>query len=204
MTDENPNAITLHSYQACVQKYCDSTPPIVSENLGYWLNLAVEGLPFDSRILEIGSGHGRDALYLQSLGYKVECSDAAPGFVEHLARLGLQARSLNILTDQIEGSYHLIFAIAVLLHFVPLEAERAIAKMRNALKPGGRIALCVKVGEGEEWTNAKLGLPRYFHYWSPDRLEQTLRRAGFSRFELAKTSLDERPVKWLFALARKD
>lgn len=203
MHQDNPNEMTLRSYRARVNEYCEGTSQEVSENLGRWLNSAVAGLPLDSRILEIGSGHGRDAAYLEAKGYKVECSDAVPGFVEHLEARGLNARQLNILTDSIGGTYRLVLAVAVLLHFTSTDVKRVIAKAHEALEPNGRFAFCVKAGDGEEWSHAKIGLPRYFHYWSANRLQQILGRSGFSRYDLVEQPLDERQEGWLCVCAHK-
>lgn len=127
-----------------------------------WLDEAVAGLPSNARILELGSGFGRDAEYLAGLNYSVECTDAAQAFVDLLNKRGLNARKLNVIADGLDGSYNLVLANAVLLHFTREQTKEVLRKVLASLKPGGTFAFTLKQGDGEKWTEEKLGAPRYF------------------------------------------
>lgn len=183
------NALTLHSYESGVQEYINGTPTEVSGSIKEWIDATLAHLPTNAEILEIGSGFGRDANYIESYGFSVERTDAAEAFVTLLQEQGHPARRFNILTDPVHKQYGLIFANAVFLHFTPQELEVVLKKIHAALKDDGIIAFSVKKGEGEEWTTAKLGQPRYFYYWDQDKIESLLKRTGF---ELVRTSGDDR------------
>jgi SAM-dependent methyltransferase len=182
MNDSNQK--TLQSYEAHVNEYIKGTPQGVDGVVKEWLDQATVGLTAESRILEIGSAFGRDAAYLQAKGLAVECTDATKAFVELLDQKGFAARELNVISDDLGGPYDLILANAVFLHFTREETAHVIGKAFAALKPGGRLAFTVKQGEGEEWTDKKLGAPRFFCYWSEAQLRPLLDEAGYSDCKL--------------------
>lgn len=175
------NAVTLASYAAHIDEYMTRTPRCISEWVTSWLGRAIDGLSLESSILEIGSGPGRDAQYLRELGFNVECSDACAEWISHLTSIGLPARRLNVLTDDVgEKCYDLILANAVLLHFGEGDFVVALTAIKRALKPGGSFAFTVKRGAGSAWETEKLGAPRFFMYWEEDSLLDILREAGLS------------------------
>lgn len=181
MSMTNPNQQTLQAYENHVPEYINNgTPHEVDGAVKEWIDAATENLTADSRILEIGSAFGRDAAYLQSKGLTVECTDATKAFVDLLNQKGFDARELNAITDDLGGPYDLIFANAVLLHFTREETAQVIRKAYGALNKGGILAFTVKQGAGEEWTDKKLGAPRYFCYWTAGQLAPVLEDAGFS------------------------
>ena len=55
-----------------------------------------------ARVLEIGSGPGRDAALLESLGVDVRRTDISPGFVDLLRARGHDADVLDPLTDDLD------------------------------------------------------------------------------------------------------
>jgi hypothetical protein len=58
-------------------------------------------LPKTAAILELGSAHGRDADYIESLGYKIYRTDAVKAFVDYLQAKNHDASVLNA----IDGKY---------------------------------------------------------------------------------------------------
>ena len=121
MYTQNDNSLTLQSYQDKTQEYVEGTPPI-DDAIRTWLNTSLELIPKDGKILEVGSGFGRGAEYVREQGFDIECSDAVPNFVELLQSKGFNTRLLDLLKDQLGGSYDMVFADAVLLHFTPEES----------------------------------------------------------------------------------
>lgn len=182
----NDNALTLQSYELGVQEYIDGTAAVVSGSFKDWIDTVVASLPPNAEIMEIGSGFGRDANYIESFGFKVERTDATEAFVTFLQGQGHSARTFNILTDTFSSQYDLIFANAVFLHFTPQELEIVLQKTHDALRDGGMLAFSVKKGEGEEWTNAKLERPRYFCYWDQANLVSFLQKANFEVINISE------------------
>jgi len=195
------NAGTLQSYQDHVQDYIDGTSQTVSGAAGSWIDAALSGLPTTARLFELGSAFGRDAAYMAAKGYAVDCSDAVPAFVASLTARGLSARVFNLLTDELTDSYDLVLANAVLLHFTRDEFLFALKAVCRSLTAGGRFAFSLKRGQGEEWSSAKLGAPRFFCYWQPEQLEPLLAEAGFSSWTVETAVTQRAHADWLFVIA---
>jgi predicted TPR repeat methyltransferase len=173
------NQCTLRAYEEHASEYA-RTAGHVTAGVKAWLDESAAGLSAAARILELGSATGRDASYLRSLGYAVECTDATAAFVALLQDTGLGARQLNVITDDLGGPYDLVLANAVLLHLTRGQLQSVLHKIRKSLGERGRLAFTLKRGKGEEWSNAKLGAPRFFCYWEAGPLRGLLATAGFT------------------------
>jgi len=196
------NNRTIESYEGHVQEYIDGTPQEVSGNVKDWLDQTFATVPKEARVLEFGSAFGRDAAYLESQGYSVECTDATPAFVELLQSKGFNARQLNLITDDIPRDIDVALANAVLLHFTRDEVTHVVQEVYAALKPGGTFAFSLKQGEGEEWSEAKLGVPRYFCYWGASQIQELLAESGFDDVEILGDRQTEHAT-WLHIIAGK-
>jgi len=197
------NQQTIQSYEDHVQDYIDGTPQQVSGILKEWLDRTLAMTAKDARILELGSAMGRDAAYVQSQGYTVECTDVTEGFVTLLQEKGFNARKLNAITDDLGGPYDLVLASAVLLHFTREEVAAVLNKIHQALSDGGIFAFTLKQGEGEEWSSEKLGSPRFFCYWQADQIADYLQDAGFEKIDITEGQVGSRNVQWLQIIAKK-
>lgn len=195
------NSRTLESYNEHIQEYIDGTPQVVSGDVQRWIDASLQGLPLDAKIIEVGTAFGRDASYIENQGYKVERTDATEGFVDWLNQNGHPARVFNLISDDFDNNYDLVFADAVLLHFTREEVETVLAKIHKALNDGGRFAFSLKQGDGEGWSEEKLGAPRYFCYWTQEQIEQVLSKTGYSSFEVTDGGSGHNNAKWLHIIA---
>lgn len=195
------NERTIAAYNAHVEDYIANTPPKVSRTAQEWLDASLDGLSSDARIIEIGSGFGHDAYYIESKGYRVERTDVTPGFVELLRSQGYTVRELDILTEEIEGSYNLVVANAVYHHFTKAEAITASKNILGALSIGGRFAVSSRLGHPEGWSDEKLGAPRYFTNWGRTGFEELIRNVGFSNIHA--TDSHKQDFTWLHIIATK-
>ena len=198
------NDDTIKAYDQGVQDYFNQSPQKVTSHIQDWINTALRGLPKTAELFEIGSGTGKDAKYIMSLGYKITLTDASQGFVDFLNHNGYKARIFNILTDDIDKQYDLIFADAVLLHFTADELDGIFRKIAKALKTNGRIAFSVKRGDDEFIEDKKLGKVRYFHLWQPNQLETMLKANGLAITyqHIAEDNRGDKPA-WILVVAEK-
>ena len=196
------NNTTIQSYNAHVQEFIDGTPQVVTGYVKEWLDETLADVPTEARILEIGSAFGRDAEYLAGLGYTVECTDASLAFVDLLKQKGFDAKILNAITDELPQGLDVVLANAVLLHFTRDEASQVIKKVFDALNKNGKFAFILKQGEGESWSDAKLGAPRFFCFWTESQIRQILEGVGFSDVSI---SIDDtnKTKTWLQIIATK-
>lgn len=199
---QNDNDLTLQSYQDKTQEYVAGTPPIDHVSRA-WIDKSLSHISKGGKILEVGSGFGRDAEYIQQKGFQVECSDAVPNFVKLLQEKGFKSRLINLLTDDLGHDYDMVFADAVLLHFTPEESATVAEKIHSALNDKGIFALRLKQGDGPVWTEEKLGEPRYFYYWKTQDLKNMLASAGFEWLEMTESYTGHNNANWMHIIARK-
>jgi SAM-dependent methyltransferase len=200
-TVKNDNALTLAAYQSKAREYINNTPPN-SEDFCKWFDGILELIPKHGKVFEIGSGPGSDATYIASKGFTVTCSDAVPEFLEIIRNKGLTANSLDILKEDIPGSYDFIFANAVLPHFTADELGLVLDKVRRALSSQGVFALTLKKGDGAVWTTVKLDKPRYFHFWQPEVFTSFAEHHGFVKIHISSSHNSHSGDDWMLVTMR--
>lgn len=203
MTGKNPNEQTLQTYKEKLQEYIDNTPKVINDAEYPWIDQALSYIPKDGTILELGSGAGRNAEHIVERHYNLECTEAVAEFVEIMQNNGLNARLLNILTDDIKEKYDMVLANAVLVHFTEQQCELVFQKAYDALNAHGIFAVSVKIGEGEKWTNEKLEAPRYFKYWQPDAIKDLAEKFGFEWLSMSSGEVSLKNASWLYIILRK-
>jgi SAM-dependent methyltransferase len=111
-----------------------------------FLNNIVEG----GRILDAGSGSGRDSLNFLGQGYRVEAFDASPRLAALSTQLtGVATRVLRFQELDIVCRYDGIWACASLLHLKTDELVDAFQRLQRALKPNCTIYASFKAGTEE-------------------------------------------------------
>lgn len=123
-------------------------------------------------VLEIGSGPGRDADFLETLGVKVRRTDATRRFLELQAARGKHGDLLNIITDELGGPYDAAVALCVLIHVPRDEIDHVLSKIAASLRPGGPFLVSMRDGDGE------IGGKYHTVYWRRDAFAERLERAG--------------------------
>lgn len=197
------NHTTLQAYRTKLQAYIDSTPAMINEAELPWIDRSLSLIPQGGKILELGSGFGRNAGYIRGRGYDITCTDALTEFVDMLQMQGFDARLLDVLHDDFGSGNDLLFANGVLMHFTPDETVDILRKAYDSLADGGIFAFSVKQGDGSAWTDEKLGAPRFFQYWQPDDIRQLTTAHGFEWVDLSMGQTSRRNANWLYIIARR-
>ena len=110
-------------------------------------------LTLESKILELGCGEGRDAIYLMKHGYDICASDISSEAVSFCKKKASEYVKrfivLNACEDTLDETYDFIYSIAV-LHMLVLEEDRNkfLTFIREHLKESG-IGLILSMGDGE-------------------------------------------------------
>lgn len=166
------NARTIQSYEEYAEKYdaivADAPSPDVAESLRRLAESAGAG----AAVLEIGSGAGRDADFVESLGLVVRRTDATRAFLDLQAARGKRGELLNVLTDDLGGPYDAIMALAVLIHVDRDSIEMVLRKIAGALRVHGLFLVSMREGEGETGGNYQTV------YWQRDAFASALAAAG--------------------------
>jgi hypothetical protein len=200
MTDspsDDPADSTLAAYETAADLYAERTP-WPNPNLLAFLNRFAE-LVVAGDVLELGSGPGRDADYLESLGLRVTRTDGAASFVRMMRDAGHEARQLDFRVDDLGGPYGGLWANATLLHLDAAQCEDVIGRARSAVVDGV-LAFTLKEGDGNRWTSAKLDRPRHFTFWREGDVRDLLGRTGWSVLSIDHVRGDRED--WLHVLAR--
>lgn len=191
------NSATIETYEKDFDKYMSALDE--SPHQTDWIADGLVGVEKQAKIFEVGSGSGRDALFVESLGYTVQRSDIAESFIRHLRSNGYDALKLDLLRDQFpDPPYEIIIADAVLLHFTRSEFRSSLLKISDVLTDSGKFIFCLQNGQGDEWKENNGG-PRYLCYWDKDGVEAELSKAGLVLDSHSVTDDD----KWLHFVAKK-
>ncbi|HTW03313.1 MAG TPA: class I SAM-dependent methyltransferase [Streptosporangiaceae bacterium] len=193
----DPADVTLAAYQSRAQEYVQRRGgrrwPELTGYLDRFASLVGSG-----PVLEIGSGPGWDAEYLEERGVRVIRTDATPAFISLLRAAGHDPRQLDARTDPLGGPYQGILADAVLHHLRREQFADLLRRARAAVARGGILAFTVKEGDGAAWSD-NLGMPRHFTYWREPAVRAALEGAGWPDASVDHVSGHD---NWLFVLAR--
>ena len=196
----DPAVETLNVYEEHASQYVDRTSNARSPLVDDLIGLTAAG----DRVLELGTGPGRDAVALEAAGLSVDRTDGAAAFVERLTAAGHAARVLNLDAGDFGGPYDAIFANAVLLHVPRARLTGVLEVARRATRAGGVLVASFKKGDGEGWSDQKLDARRHFTYWQEDALEAVVRDAGWTPLRIVDSTQPTSAEKWITVLARHE
>lgn len=187
---------TVQAYEGSARHYntlCDSDPPPFVEDA---LRRMVQCVPLGGSVLEVGSGPGRDADFVESHGAVVRRTDAVQAFLDLQAERGKKGELLNIVTDDLGGPYDAVLAMCVLIHVDRQQIDEVLRKVFAALKRGGAFLVSMRKGEGETSGD--------YHtvYWTRDGFAARLVAAGL-RIQWDMESVDSDGDEWITFLARR-
>jgi SAM-dependent methyltransferase len=182
---DTAQAVTIASYDQHAAAYRDATAEL-SEAVRELIGRFVDLVPPGGRVLEIGSGPGRDARALEAAGLSVRRTDITPAFVRLLRDQGHRADLLDPLTDDLTDPerpgvpYDAVWASACLLHVARHDLPTVLHRLAETTRPGGVLHASVKEGDGEIWsTHGSIEAPRHFVLWREQALRDALEGAGW-------------------------
>jgi len=200
-------AMTVAAYSASADAYAEGTRAM-PDSVRRALDRFAASLGAGARVLEIGSGPGRDAVALEAAGLRVRRTDVTPGFVELLRGQGHVAELLDPLTDELldpadPRRYDAVWANACLLHVARPDLPVVLSRLASATREGGLFQLSLKEGDGDQWsTHGHVDGPRHFTFWREEPLRAALDAAGWSVLTLERED-GLRGDSWLEVLAER-
>jgi SAM-dependent methyltransferase len=142
-----PEESTSAYYELNAQAYFDATLHVDMSDL---YDQFLHYIPPGGRILDAGSGSGRDTFAFLQKGYEVHSFDSSPALAELSTRLtGVPTQVIRFQEFESVLRYDGIWACASLLHVPTKELHDALARSLRALKPGGVLYVSVKHGSDE-------------------------------------------------------
>jgi SAM-dependent methyltransferase len=200
-------SMTVAAYSGSAAAYAAGTAAM-PDSVRRLLDRFATALGAGARVLEIGSGPGRDALALEDAGLQVRRTDVTPGFVDLLVSQGHSADLLDPLTDDLldpadPRHYDGVWANACLLHVARPDLPPVLSRLAEATREGGLFQLSLKEGDGAGWsTHGNVAGPRHFTFWREEPLRAALEAAGWSVLAL-EHGVGQRGEPWLEVLAER-
>jgi SAM-dependent methyltransferase len=138
---------TISYYETHAPDYANKTQSV---DMAKVYNRFLNHIPPGGKILDAGSGSGRDTLAFLGRDYQVDALDASPRLAALSTQLtGVPTKVLRFQELDIVSRYDGVWACASLLHLKASELVDAFARLQRALNPNGIIYASFKVGTEE-------------------------------------------------------
>ena len=151
----------------------------------------------DVKLLDIGTGSGRDIKYASNLGFDVIGIDNSDAFITMLEKLEQtqeipknsfrKADMRNLPFDN--NSFDVVRQQASLVHLPMITkgytADKAIEENHRVLKENGLLYIFTKKGDGIQYVDTKEGLGgRIFQFYDENTIKDLVERNGFKILEI--------------------
>jgi SAM-dependent methyltransferase len=131
------------------------------ENLVEWFG---DGTLTPGRVLELGCGHGRNALYLAGQGCRVDAVDFSAQAIDwateraQAAGATVDFQCCSIFAATVPGGYYdLVYDAGCFHHLPPHRRQDYVALVSRALRPGGSYGLvCFRPEGGSGYTDQQV------------------------------------------------
>jgi SAM-dependent methyltransferase len=201
--------VTTRSYDDNAEEYAaamSAMPDVVADHLDELATRLGDG----ARVLEIGSGPGRDAAAMEQRGLSVRRTDVSEGFVSLLRAAGYLADHVDPLRDDLGDPLHGgdpydgVWASASLLHVRRHELPVVLRRLAEVTRRGGTLYASLKEGDGVTWSvHGSVSGPRFFTFWREEPLRAVLDLAGWQVDEVRRSETDDgQPWLAMFAARR--
>lgn len=195
MSCENKKALGV--YERCADVYLnnaikhDNLDMIKAkkkkEKLEKFIKDGFSSLPIGSKILEIGSADGANALYLKSLGYDVTASDVSNIFLEKIKDQGLRTIKFDCLEGEFKEKYNGIFCWRVFVHFTYDDVMKLLERVYENLNDNGIFIFNAINRETRdvdcEWVDFEgeyhMGEKRFYNYFRKEKLDDLISKTNF-------------------------
>ncbi len=180
--------VTLQNYNIYAKDF-DTFATTYRGKLKNWVEDFANQFKKGARILDVGCGSGRDALFLSQKGLTITGIDFSKELIQIAREKVPQATFLVMDFEKLtfsNNSFDGIWANASLLHMPRKKLLPVLKKLYKILVAGGYVFMQFRVGEGEKFTLERRGnamLKRFYAYYSCDELKNMLKQAGFRKLQ---------------------
>lgn len=137
-------------------------PKMVHDNLNPTLG---------NRVLDIGSGTGILAKWMQGQGFDVLCIDPSSEMVKRCQMKGLNTFQKRIQDFHTEEQFAIVLAVLSLIHVPKKEFPKEIEKIASFIPKGGTLILGMIGGQTEGVEERRSKYPRFFAKYTLNDLE---------------------------------
>jgi SAM-dependent methyltransferase len=174
----NEKEETTAAYDSNVVYYEEKTKNYVQDYISQDLELFLKMLN-GKRILDLGSGPGRDSLIFKERGFNPICVDISKSMIELCKQKGLEAYEMDMENLSFEDrSFDGVWAYTSLLHLPKDRIENVLSKIKDILKDDGVLYLGMCEGSSEGFSNNRWNNHRrYFSLYEKEELEKILSKS---------------------------
>ncbi len=135
----------------------------------------------NGKVIDIGSGPGRDGMVLKEKGLEVVCLDASEAMVQLSKQKGLESIVGDLLNLPFPNeTFSGAWAYTSLLHVSKKDVDKAFSEINRILNKDGILGLGMIEGETEEYRESSgVNMPRLFSFYTKEELETLLNKHGF-------------------------
>ncbi len=134
-----------------------------------------------NRVLDLGSGPGRDAEYLRDLGMDVSCVDGAESMIHITEKKGFNSILKDLRSEDIQFyNYNGVWAYSSFIHITIPEAKKVLERISHSMKEGSILFLGLIEGNGYESLSVSGSeFIRMFQYYTRETIEEIITGTGF-------------------------
>lgn len=137
----------------------------------------IAAIPPGGAVLDLGCGPGHTAAVMAAAGLAVTATDGSAEMIRLAEQHpGVTARLETFDEISEQAAYDGIWASFSLLHAPRAAFPKYLRALHVAARPGARLHLAMKLGQGEATDN----LGRFYSYYTQDELNRYLQQAGFT------------------------
>ncbi len=194
---------TKSTYDKYASEYEEKTKDYIEKYIKKDFDLFLQNLR-GKRILDLGSGPGRDSIRFKQRGFHPVCIDISKAMIELCKNKGLEAyeRDMENL-DFEDASCDGVWAYTSLLHLSKLKIKNVVDEIRDILKTKGIFYLGMKAGSSEGFEESKRypDHKRYFSLYTKEEIEKLL--TDFEILYFSKVEIDSEHI-YINFLCRKN
>lgn len=170
---------TIDTYNQMAKEYDDETIDFWDRFPRTFFDKFIDSVK--GKVLDIGSGPGRDGLILKEKGLDVVCLDASEIMVKLSQERGLESIIGDLLNLPFpNNSFDGAWAYTSLLHVSKNDIDKAFIEINRILIKDGILGLGMIEGETEEYKESSgVNMPRLFSFYTKEELESLLNKHGF-------------------------
>lgn len=170
---------TIETYNKMAKEYDDETVDFWERFPRTFIDKFAE--ISGNKIIDIGSGPGRDGLLLKQAGKEIVCVDASEAMVKLSTERGLQSVHADFNTLPFENeSFDGVWSYTALLHVPKKSVDTPLEEIFRVLKPSGIFALGLIEGDFEEHKESSgIDMLRWFSFYQKDEVIDLCKKHGF-------------------------